>query len=109
MEEPHKEHLAAVRHILRFIAGTNNNWGLFYPRKNGREAELVGFSDIDLAGDQDGRKSTSGILFFLGESPISWQSTKKKVVAVSSCEAEYIAAATAACQAVWLAQPRLLR
>ncbi|KAJ1274877.1 hypothetical protein BS78_05G093200, partial [Paspalum vaginatum] len=44
-----------------------------------------------LAGDLDSRKSTSGVLFFLGDSPISWQSSKQKVVALSSCEAEYIA------------------
>jgi hypothetical protein len=50
------------------------------------------------------RKSTSGVLFFLEKSPVSWQSTKQRVVALSSCEAEYIAAATAACQGVWLAQ-----
>jgi hypothetical protein len=50
------------------------------------------------------RKSTSGVLFFLEKSPVSWQSTKQRVVALSSCEAEYIAAATAACQGVWLAR-----
>lgn len=65
---------------------------------------LSDFSDSDLGGDLDTRKSTSGILFFLGESPVSWQSIKQKVVALSSCEAEYIAAATGACQAVWLAR-----
>jgi hypothetical protein len=55
----------------------------------------------------DTRKSTSGVLFFLGNSPVSWISKKQKVVATSSCEAEYIAAAAAACQGIWLA--RLLR
>ena len=59
---------------------------------------LLGYSDSDLAGDVDSRKNTSGVIFFLGESPISWQSAKQKVVALSSCEAEYITAATAACQ-----------
>ena len=103
MEIPHEEHLIAVKHILRFIAGTRD-WGLFYPERNGGKAKLMGFSDSDLAGDQDDRKSTSGVLFFLGDSPISWQSTKQKVVALSSCEAENIAAATAAWQAVWLAR-----
>ena len=34
--------------------------------------------------------------------PVSWQSQKQRVVALSSCEAEYIASAAAACQAVWL-------
>jgi hypothetical protein len=64
----------------------------------------MGYSDSDLAGDLDSRKNTSGVLFFLGRSPVSWHSTKQKVVALSSCEAEYIAAATAACEEVWLAQ-----
>ena len=59
---------------------------------------------LDHAGDVDSRKSTSGVLFFLGDSPVSWQSLKQKVVATSSCKAEYIAVATAACQGVWLAR-----
>ena len=42
------------------------------------------------------------MLVFLGEAPIAWQSLKKKIMALLTCEAEYVAAATAACQAVWL-------
>ena len=42
------------------------------------------------------------MLIFLGSAPISWLSLKQKVVALSMCEAEYVAAATAACQAMWL-------
>ena len=48
------------------------------------------------------RKSTAGYIFFYGGAPISWSSTKEPVVALSSCEAEYIAASEATCQAVWL-------
>jgi hypothetical protein len=101
MEDPHEEHLAAVKHILRFIAGTCD-WGLWYARRKEEQPRLLGYSDSDLAGDVDSRKSTSGVIFFLGERAISWQSVKQKVVALSSCEAEYIAAATASCQGVWL-------
>lgn len=43
-------------------------------------------------------------MFFLAEGPIAWQSTKQKVVALSSYEAEYIAATGAACEGVWLAR-----
>jgi hypothetical protein len=57
-----------------------------------------------MAGDIDTRKSTTGVFFFLGDNPVSWQSQKQKVVALSSCEAEYIAATTAACQGIWLAR-----
>ncbi|RLM54436.1 hypothetical protein C2845_PM10G11480 [Panicum miliaceum] len=103
MEMPHEEHLAAVKHILRYLAGTWN-WGLFYPRKRGEKIELRGFSDSDLAEDLNSRKSTSGVLFLLGDSPVSWQLAKQKIVAQSSYEAEYIAAAAAANQGVWLAR-----
>jgi hypothetical protein len=44
------------------------------------------------------------VFFFLGQNPVSWQSQKQRVVALSSCEAEYIAGATAACQGVWLSR-----
>jgi hypothetical protein len=76
---------------------------IFYPREE-RSARLVDYTDSDLAGDLDSRKSTLGVLFFLGDSPVSWQSSKQRVVALSSCEAEYIAAATGACHGVWLAR-----
>ena len=84
------------------MAGTLD-YGCRYTRLNGG-TRLIGYSDSDMAGDVDTRKSTSGVLFFLGWSPESWQSMKQKVVALSSCEAEYIVAATAACQGVWLAR-----
>jgi hypothetical protein len=60
------------------------------------------FSDADMTGDVDGRKSSSGVFVFLGAAPVAWQSLKQKTVALSTCEAEYLVAATAACQAVWL-------
>jgi hypothetical protein len=101
MEDPHEEHLVAVKHILRFIAGTCD-WGLWYARRKEEQPRLLGYSDNDLAGYVDSRKSTSGVIFFLGERAISWQSLKQKVVALSSCDAEYIATATASIQGVWL-------
>jgi hypothetical protein len=42
-------------------------------------------------------------MFYLGESSITWQSQKQKLVALSSCEAEHMASSAAACQAIWLA------
>ena len=66
--------------------------------------KLTGYSDSDHAGDMDDRKSTTGMIFFLDDIPVSWQLQKQRVVAMSSCEAEYMAASTAACQGVWLAR-----
>jgi hypothetical protein len=105
MEAPRQEHLAAVKRVLRYVAGTLQ-WGLhYYPgNKNGGVPKLLGYSDSDLAGDVNDRKSTSGLIFFMAGGPVAWQSAKQKVVALSSCEAEYIAAAAAACEAVWLAR-----
>jgi hypothetical protein len=80
------------------------DWGLYYPKRDEEQPVLVGFSDSDLAGDVDRRKSTTGLIFFLGKSPMCWQSSRYSIVAMSSCEAEYIVVATACCQAVWLAR-----
>ena len=65
---------------------------------------MVGYSDSDMADDVDDRKSTSGIIYFLSGGAICWQSTKQKVVSLSSCEAEFIAASTTTTQGVWLAR-----
>ncbi|XP_062182043.1 uncharacterized mitochondrial protein AtMg00810-like [Phragmites australis] len=102
MEKPTTEHLVAVKRVLRYISGTLD-FGYHYTRKK-KDAQLIGYSDSDLAGDIDTRKSTTGVVFFLGNNVITWQSQKQKVVALSSCEAEYIAGTTAACQGVWLAR-----
>ena len=102
MEAPAADHYAVVKHLLRYVAGTVD-YGCAFVRGRG-ELKLTGYSDSDHAGDTDDRKSTSGMIFFLGESPVSWQSQKQRVVAISSCEAEYMAASTATCQGVWLAR-----
>ena len=86
MEAPREEHLVAVKRILRYVAGTRG-WGVRYCAGSGKEKlKLVGYSDSDMAGDVDDRKSTSGMIYFLSGGAICWQSTKQKVVALSSCE-----------------------
>ena len=76
--------------------------GIIFPKTGGSMLQLTIFSDVDMAGDIDGWRSTSVVLVFLGSALISWLSLKQKVVALSTCEAEYVAAATTACQVVWL-------
>jgi hypothetical protein len=68
MEKPHEEHLVAVKRILRYVAGTHDH-GLCYTRGDGEPAKLIGYSDADLAGDIDQRKSTTGIVFFSAAIP----------------------------------------
>ncbi|XP_066392236.1 uncharacterized mitochondrial protein AtMg00810-like [Miscanthus floridulus] len=102
MERPMLEHQLTVKRILRYVAGTLD-FGLHFTKAPGT-TRFVGYCDSDLTGDIDTSKSTSGTLFFLGNCLVSWQSIKQKVVALSSCEAEYIAITTAATQALWLSR-----
>jgi hypothetical protein len=100
MQRPTIEHQQAVKRIIRYVAGTLDH-DLYYPRCHG-ETHLVGYSDSDHVGDIDTSKSTSGILFFFGKCLVSWQSVKQQVVALSSCEVEYIAASTTSTQTLRL-------
>jgi hypothetical protein len=100
MERPTKEHMKAVKCILCYNNGTLD-YCLHY-KKSTETTRLTSYSDSDHAGDIDNRKSTSGNLFYLGKCPVSWQSLKQRVVALSSCESEYVAATMAATQTVWL-------
>ena len=48
MAEPREDHLAAVKHLLCYVAGMRD-YGLVYPRRSRGELELIGFSDSDMA------------------------------------------------------------
>ena len=65
------------------------------------------YSDADWAGDTSDRKSTSGYIFVLSGGPVSWSSKKKKCVALSTAEAEYVALSEAAQECLWLRQLEL--
>ena len=64
--------------------------------------KLIAYSDADWCGDKKDRKSTSGYLCKFLNDPISLCAKKQPVVALSTCESEYIVGCMAACQAVWL-------
>nr|GEX64042.1 retrovirus-related Pol polyprotein from transposon TNT 1-94 [Tanacetum cinerariifolium] len=84
---PIEKHIHAVKRIFRYLRGTVHR-GLWYPKDF--FVALTVFADVDHAGCQDTRRSTSGSVQFLGERLISWSSKRKKSVAISSMEAEYI-------------------
>jgi hypothetical protein len=69
LEDPREDHMAAVKHIVRYIAGTYS-WGLWFSQKKGKEAVLIVYSDSDYAVDMDKRKSTTGVISSLS-SPVS--------------------------------------
>lgn len=100
MEKPTTMHLNAAKRILRYVRGTMD-FGLTYTKTSGNNV-LTGYSDSDMAGQIEDRKSTGGMVFYLNESVVTWVSQKQRCVALSSCEAEFMAASAAACQAIWL-------
>jgi hypothetical protein len=101
MERPTMEHLQAVKRILCYMAGTLD-YGLHYGRAP-NTTRFVDYCDSDLVGDVDTSKSTTGMMFFLGDCLVNWQSLKQKVV-ISSYEEEYIATTTAVTQTLWLSR-----
>ena len=99
--KPTKQHWTAVKRIMRYLRGTQD-YGLLYTRNDKKDVE--GYSDADWAGDVNDRKSTSGYLFKMGGGAVSWRSKKQTNVALSTAEAEYMALASAAQEAIWLRQ-----
>ena len=94
----------SVMKLARYLKGTNT-LGLFYPaRQQGEQVkmDLVGFVDAAYADCLVSRKSTSGYLFCVNGSPVTWQSGRQSVVTTSSTKAEYIAAFEGTKEAVWL-------
>ena len=72
--------------------------------KSDKEYELIGYYDNDYVGDLDDRKSTSGLIFFFGSKLIAWNCCKQKVIALSSCEAQYISSTLAVCEGIWISR-----
>nr|GEW70747.1 putative ribonuclease H-like domain-containing protein [Tanacetum cinerariifolium] len=86
-------------HIYRYLKG-KPHLGLWYPKDS--PFNLVVYSDSDYAGASLERKSTTGGCQFLGCRLISWKCKKQMVVATSSTEAEYVAAASCCAQVLWI-------
>ena len=99
MRQPIELHLQTAKRVLRYLRGTTN-LGIFY--KKGGNDKLVVFTDSDYVGDLEDRKSTSGYVFMLSSGAVSWSFRKQPVVSLSTIEAEFIAATSCACQAVWM-------
>ncbi|GJT18960.1 ribonuclease H-like domain-containing protein [Tanacetum coccineum] len=96
---PKTSHLLAVKRIFRYLKG-KPSLGLWYSKDS--PLELVAYTDSDYAGATLDRKSTTGGCQFLGNRLISWQCKKQTVVATSTTEAEYVAAASCCRQVLWI-------
>ncbi|GJS22232.1 hypothetical protein Tco_0450864 [Tanacetum coccineum] len=85
---PTEKHLHSIKRIFRYLRGTVNQ-GLRYLKDS--SIALTAFADVDHAGCQDTRRSTSGSMQFLRDRLVSWSSKRQKSAAISSTESEYIA------------------
>jgi hypothetical protein len=99
-------HWVQLKRIFRCLKSTinlaliysNNN----YNNGNNNINNIFGFSDASYAPFKDDRKSIGAYIFMFNNGPISWSSKKQSIVALSSCEAEYIALSDAAKESQWL-------
>ncbi|GJX68517.1 retrovirus-related pol polyprotein from transposon TNT 1-94 [Tanacetum coccineum] len=96
---PKESHLVVVKRIFRYLKRTPNI-GLWYPK--GLGFDLKAYSDSDYAGCNLDRKSTSGGCQILGGKLVCWSAKKQSSIAMSSAEAEYVAAAGCCAQVLWI-------
>jgi hypothetical protein len=94
--EPTNQDYIHAKRVLRYLKGTRH-YRITYGRSS---TPLLGYSDASYA-DADERKSTGGYVFLMNGGPISWKSRKQSIVALSSTEAEFIALADTAKEALW--------
>ncbi|XP_050916337.1 uncharacterized mitochondrial protein AtMg00810-like [Lathyrus oleraceus] len=86
---PKESHLKAIKRILRYLHGTSK-YELWYSK--GSEFNFVSYNDFDFSNCKLDRKSTSGTCHMFLNSLVSWHSKKQVSFALSTVEAEYVAA-----------------
>ena len=87
-----------MKWILRYLRGTTNQELCF----GGPNISLQGYVDVDMAGDRDNKRSTTGYVFTVGGTAVSWVSKLQSVVALSTTKAEYVDAIEASKEMIWL-------
>jgi hypothetical protein len=94
------KHYAAAKHLLRYLKGSSS-WGIIYGDVQNMTPIFRSFADSDWA-TSDNRRSVSGYLIECGGGPLAWSSKQQTLIALSSCEAEYISCTHCARQIIWL-------
>lgn len=99
MSSPTERDLTDAKHLLRYLKGTITR--TLRITGDTSDSGLRIYSDSDWAGDHKDRKSISGCAVFFHGCLVDWHTRKQSCVALSSVEAEYIAAATAGRDTLW--------
>lgn len=102
LAEPTEEQWVTVKHVLRYLKGTANK-GLTF-RRSTENLGIKAYSDADWAADASDRRSTTGYCVSLSENSalVSWKTKKQPTVALSTCEAEYMALASTVQECLYL-------
>ncbi|XP_021721511.1 uncharacterized protein LOC110689087 [Chenopodium quinoa] len=99
MHQPRIQHMQALHHVLRYVAYTLGQGILLQATT---QLTLKAYSDSYWGSYPNSRRSVTGYIMLLGNSPISWKSKKQGTVSMSSAEAEYRAMAAASTEVTWL-------
>jgi len=99
VSSPVKNDVLQLKRIFKYLQGSKH-LGINYGKEE--DERLVAYCDADFAGDNETRRSTSGFVVFYGGGPVSWGTKKQPVVALSTAEAEYIAASECVKELVFL-------
>ncbi|MEL7521272.1 MAG: reverse transcriptase domain-containing protein, partial [Cyanobacteria bacterium J06553_1] len=101
-ETPHPKHWKGIKRILRYLQGSKNEGIVLKGAKNLEDLQLECYVDADWGADVEDRSSRTGVICYLSGNPIWWKSRKQHSIAVSTCEAEYMALFEGAKDVIWL-------
>ena len=104
LENPGRKHVMAVKRIIRYLIKTED-YCITYGKRSqvpSKTNQLVCYSDADYAANTDTRRSTTGYVNLMNGGPVTWCSRSQESIATSTVEAEYVAAAEACKEVIWL-------
>jgi hypothetical protein len=103
MANPGPEHWKAVKHLFRYLHGTIN-YCLTYAPDASAPKPFYAYSDAEHGGNRNNRHSMSAYVVKIGSGAVLWMLRLQPIVALSTTEAEFIAATSAGQEIIWMRQ-----
>jgi hypothetical protein len=101
LADPTEQDWTAVKRIFKYVLSTYG-LGPTYRKTSNTASDVLAYSDADFAGCSETRRSTSGVVLLLADAPVIWSSKRQLSVALSTTEAEFIAASEATKEVIWV-------